>query len=59
MKSFFSVVAVVVVCGVALAAGEDTGKNDPLNAVVKIEATSTSPNYWLPWQNKIAQSNLV
>jgi len=56
VKRFWSVVAVVV-CGVALAAEENTSKNDPLNAVVKIEATSTSPNYWLPWQNKITQSS--
>ena len=56
MKMFLKVVAVVV-WGVAFAAAGGEAKNDPLNAVVKIETTSTAPNYWLPWQNKIAQSS--
>ena len=35
---------------------EETPQNDPLNAVVRIEAVSTVPNYALPWQNLTPQS---
>ena len=44
----------VLVCGIAPAAEEVL--NDPLNAVVRIETVSTSPNYGLPWQNRMQQS---
>ena len=54
MKIFSSVV-VGLVCGVALMAAEV--RNDPLNAVVKIETTSTVPNFWLPWQNRLASAS--
>jgi len=30
--------------------------NDPLNAVVRIDAISTVPNFLLPWQNRTPQS---
>lgn len=29
-------------------------QNDPLNAVVKVEVTSSEPNFALPWQNKVS-----
>ena len=32
-------------------------QNDPLNAVVKIETTSSAPNYWLPWQSRLPHSS--
>lgn len=35
---------------------EETPQNDPLNAVVRIEAVSTVPSYALPWQNLMPQS---
>ena len=54
MKRFLSLV-IGLVCGVALAAAEV--RNDPLNAVVKIETTSTVPNFWLPWQNRLASAS--
>ena len=38
----------------AFAAGP---QDDPLNAVVKIEVTSATPNYWLPWQSQLPQSS--
>ena len=38
----------------AVAAGRG---DDPLNAVVKIETTSTAPNYWLPWQSRLPRSS--
>ena len=38
----------------AFAAGQ---QDDPLNAVVKIEVTSATPNYWLPWQSQLPQSS--
>ena len=53
MKRFSSVVAVLV-CGAALMAAEV--RNAPLNAVVKIETTSTVPNFWLPWQNRLSSA---
>ena len=54
MKRFLSAVAVFACCFVLTAA--EPG-NDPLNAVVKIETTSTVPNYWLPWQNRLPASS--
>ena len=44
----------------AMVVGEkqnDPQQNDPLNAVVRIEAVSTVPNYSLPWQNLMPQSS--
>ena len=35
---------------------EEAPQNDPLNAVVRIEAVSTVPSYALPWQNLMPQS---
>ena len=29
-------------------------RNDPLNAVVKIETTSSAPNFVMPWQNRMS-----
>ena len=54
MKKFLSVV-VGMVCCFALSAAENG--NDPLNAVVKIEVTSTVPNFWLPWQSQLPSSS--
>ena len=31
-------------------------QNDPLNAVVKVEVTSSEPNFAMPWQNKASES---
>ena len=45
----------VLVCTVTLAAEEV--HNDPLNAVVRVETVSTTPNYALPWQNRMQQSS--
>ena len=36
----------------ALAAGP---QDDPLNAVVKIEVTSSEPNFAMPWQNRMSE----
>ena len=53
MKRFLGLVAVLMCC-VVLAT--DEGRIDPLNAVVKVETTSTVPNFWLPWQSQLPQS---
>ena len=53
MKMFLGLVAALMCC-VVLAT--DEGRIDPLNAVVKVETTSTVPNFWLPWQSQLPQS---
>ena len=48
------VMAAAACCGLAgftLEAAEF--QNDPLNAVVRVEAVSTEPNFTLPWQNRM------
>ena len=54
MKKLSGIVAVLV--GAVLAGAAEGTRNDPLNAVVKVETTSTVPNFWLPWQNRLASS---
>lgn len=45
-------------CGIASFAQDiEEPQNDPLNAVVRIETVSTTPNYLLPWQNRTPQSS--
>ena len=45
-------------CAVAAFAQDfEEPQNDPLNAVVRIETVSTTPNYLLPWQNRTPQSS--
>ena len=53
--SGLSVMIACLVCCFALSAAENG--NDPLNAVVKIEVTSTVPNFWLPWQSQLPSSS--
>lgn len=54
MKRFWCGLAVLI-SGFTAAAEEM--RHDPLNAVVKIETVSTTPNYGLPWQNRAQQSS--
>jgi len=32
-------------------------QNDPLNAVVKVEVTSSTPNFAMPWQNRMSEDS--
>lgn len=49
-------IACCSLAGLVLDAQEQEAENDPLNAVVRIEAVSTVPNYSLPWQNLMPRS---
>ena len=47
------VVLLVLFAWTAVAVAADT-RNDPLNAVVKVEVTSSEPNFVMPWQNRMS-----
>ena len=50
MMKRFVLFAVFSLAAAAVAAGP---QNDPLNAVVKVEVTSSEPNFVMPWQNRM------
>lgn len=57
MRIFLLIVLCSVLCAVGLW-GQDAVENDPLNAVVKVECVSSSPNFIIPWQNQVHNSGV-
>ena len=50
----FMLLAVFSLTAAAVAAAPH---NDPLNAVVKVEVTSSTPNFAMPWQNRMSEDS--